>query len=48
MRLYQEIARANGFPEKAGEVQDIFADSWREQAHKGWYLEAGNGKWSQK
>jgi uncharacterized protein YdbL (DUF1318 family) len=26
-RLYKEIARANGFPEKADEVQQIFADS---------------------
>jgi uncharacterized protein YdbL (DUF1318 family) len=47
MRLYQEIARANGFPEKAGEVQSIFADSWRDKAAKGWYLQNGKG-WQQK
>jgi len=48
MRLYQEIARANGFPAKTAEVQAIFADSWRDQASKGWYLEAANGNWSAK
>jgi uncharacterized protein len=48
MRLYQEIARANGFPEKTAEVQEIFADSWRDQAHKGWYLETPGGSWTAK
>lgn len=48
MRLYQEIARANGFPEKTAEVKAIFADSWRDQARKGWYLEAANGNWTAK
>lgn len=47
-RLYQEIARANGFPDKAGEVQTIFADSWRDKAAKGWYLEQNGGNWKQK
>jgi len=47
-RLYQEIARANGFPEKAAEVQTIFADSWRAQASKGWYLEGAKGNWERK
>jgi uncharacterized protein YdbL (DUF1318 family) len=47
LRLYQEIARANGFPEKAGEVQAIFADSWRDKAAKGWYLQTG-GSWQRK
>lgn len=44
-RLYQEIARANGFPEKAHEVQSIFAESWRDKAAKGWYLEQEGGGW---
>ena len=47
-RLYQEIARANGFPDKTAEVQAIFADSWRGQAHAGWYLEKGDGSWVKK
>jgi len=45
IRLYTEIARANGFPEKADEVQDIFAESWRDKAAAGWYLEQAGGGW---
>ncbi|AMV71541.1 lipoprotein [Desulfuromonas sp. DDH964] len=48
LRLYQEIARANGFPDKADEVQAIFADSWQTQASKGWYVEGETGSWSRK
>ncbi|MDX2481236.1 MAG: DUF1318 domain-containing protein [Desulfuromusa sp.] len=47
-RLYKEIAVANNFPDKTGEVQNIFADSWRNQAQKGWYLEKSDGSWVQK
>ena len=47
-RLYSEIAIANHFPDKADEVQNIFADSWRKQAQKGWYLEKSDGNWEQK
>ncbi len=47
-RLYQEIARANGFPDQVAEVQAIFAESWREQAGAGWYLEGKDGSWKQK
>lgn len=47
-RLYQEIAQANGFPDKVAEVQAVFADSWRDKAAKGWYQEQGSGGWSQK
>lgn len=47
-RLYQEIAVANKFPDKVAEVQNIFADSWRKQARKGWFIEQSNGSWQQK
>jgi len=47
-RLYKEIARANGFPDQVAEVQTIFAESWRAQAHKGWYLEDAKGNWQKK
>ncbi len=47
-RLYQEIAQANGFPDKVAEVQAVFADSWLDKAAKGWYLEQGGGGWKQK
>jgi uncharacterized protein YdbL (DUF1318 family) len=47
-RLYREIARANGFPDKADEVQQIFADTWRDKAGKGWYIEQSGGGWERK
>ena len=46
--LYSEISSANNFPDKTDEVQNIFADSWRKQAQKGWYLEKSDGTWEQK
>ncbi len=48
LRLYREIARANDFPDKADEVQAIFADSWRQQAPRGWYLRDSKGAWLRK
>ncbi len=47
-RLYQEIAKANDLPEKAGEIEAIFSESWRDKAAKGWYLQDAKGNWSQK
>lgn len=47
-RLYSEIARANGFPDRVGEVQSIFAESWRAKARPGWYLETAGGAWQKK
>lgn len=47
-RLYQEIARANGFPDQVAEVQAVFAESWREQSAAGWYLEGKDGSWKKK
>lgn len=48
LRLYQEIAVANGFPDKTDEVQNIFAASWREKAASGWYIEKSAGDWGKK
>ncbi|WP_305043180.1 DUF1318 domain-containing protein [Geoalkalibacter sp.] len=47
-RLYREIARANGFPERVQEVQSIFADSWRDNAAADWHLEQADGSWQRK
>jgi uncharacterized protein YdbL (DUF1318 family) len=47
-RLYLEIAKANGFPEKADEIEAIFADAWRDKAGKGWYLQEDKGNWAKK
>lgn len=44
-RLYREIAIANGFPDRVDEVREIFADSWRNNARAGWYLEQPDGTW---
>lgn len=46
-RLYKEIAKANGFPDQVGEVQAIFAETWRQKAAPGWFLER-NGAWNPK
>jgi uncharacterized protein len=46
-RLYREIARANNFPDRVDEVRAIFAETWRERAASGWYLEKDGG-WVQK
>lgn len=48
LRLYLEIARANDFPDKADEVKTIFAESWRQQAPDGWYLQDSHGLWKRK
>lgn len=48
LRLYREIARANGFPDKADEVQRIFANTWRDKADTGWYVEQPGGSWGRK
>jgi len=47
-RLYQEIAKANGLPDKVDEIEAIFSESWRDKATKGWYLQDAKGNWSQK
>ncbi len=47
-RLYKEIARANGFPEKTDEVREIFARTWQDKASSGWYLEQPGGGWRKK
>jgi uncharacterized protein YdbL (DUF1318 family) len=48
LRLYKDIAQANGFPDKADEVRDIFAQTWRQKAAPGWYLEQPGGGWVKK
>lgn len=48
LRLYREIARANDFPDKVDEVKSVFADSWRQQAPGGWYLQDASGAWQRK
>ena len=48
LRLYKEIATANGFPDKVDEIQVIFAESWRDKARKGWYVQGDKDDWQVK
>lgn len=46
--LYQAIARANGHPEWADEIQATFAKRWIANARPGWMIQATNGGWQRK
>jgi uncharacterized protein YdbL (DUF1318 family) len=47
-RLYQEVARALNQPQNAGKVESIFANKWRSEAPRGWWIQENNGKWRKK
>jgi uncharacterized protein YdbL (DUF1318 family) len=47
MRLYQEIAAANGHPEWQGEIQSTFAGRWIDKAQAGWFYQRA-GAWVRK
>jgi len=46
--LYQAIARANGHPEWADEIQATFANRWIANAQPGWYVQLDDGQWRPK
>lgn len=46
--LYQAIARANGHPEWATEIQSTFARRWVANAESGWWVQDSSGGWQQK
>lgn len=46
--LYRAIAEANGNPNWADEVQEIFARRWIANAQPGWFIELPDGRWVQK
>lgn len=47
--LYAEIAKANGYgPERVGDIQKIFAETWVEKAEKGWPVQNPSGEWTTK
>ena len=47
--LYAEIASANKYgPERIGDIRGIFAQTWKDKAERGWWVEAPNGAWKQK
>lgn len=49
MDLYGEIVKANNFgPESLPRVQEIFANSWRDKAGRGWWIQKDDGTWARK
>ncbi|OYY50088.1 MAG: DUF1318 domain-containing protein [Methylophilaceae bacterium 17-44-8] len=47
VRLYKEIAVANGHPEWQGEIQSTFAGRWIDKAQAGWFYQRA-GAWVKK
>lgn len=48
LALYRAIAAANGHPEWADEVQEIFARRWIANAQPGWWIQLPDGRWVRK
>jgi uncharacterized protein YdbL (DUF1318 family) len=47
--LYTEIIRANSLDSgQLGEVQRLFANSWRDKSAPGWWVQQNNGQWGRK
>lgn len=47
--LYSEIIKANSLqPAQIGEVQRLFANSWRDKSSPGWWIQQDNGQWVKK
>jgi uncharacterized protein YdbL (DUF1318 family) len=47
--LYNEIIKANNLqPAQLGEVQRLFANSWRDKSSPGWWIQQDNGQWVKK
>jgi len=48
LRLYREIAYANGHPEWEANIRDTFAIRWIERAMVGWWYQDEDGNWLRK
>ena len=47
--LYSEIAKANELPpDTVSEIKGLFANSWRKNAKKGWWIQEDDGGWVRK
>ena len=45
-QLYGEVAKANGHPEWAADIRNVFAQRWTANARKrGWYYRDSGGSW---
>ena len=47
--LYREIAEANDLSaDTVPQIQELFANSWRKDAKKGWWIQNDDGEWMKK
>jgi uncharacterized protein YdbL (DUF1318 family) len=47
--LYREIATANNFGgERVADIRSIFAQTWKDKAERGWWIQSAGGAWTQK
>ncbi|MBI4829988.1 MAG: YdbL family protein [Candidatus Lindowbacteria bacterium] len=47
--LYKEIAKANELsPDTVPQIKKLFANSWRKNAQKGWWIQKESGEWTRK
>jgi uncharacterized protein YdbL (DUF1318 family) len=47
--LYAEIMRANNLEaSRAGDLQRLFANSWRDKSAPGWWIQLDSGQWGRK
>lgn len=47
--LYREIATANNYgAERVGDIRSIFAQTWKEKAEAGWWVQGADGAWKKK
>ena len=47
--LYLEIVKANDIPsDSLPQVKELFANSWRKNAKKGWWIQENDGDWVKK
>jgi len=47
--LYIEIVKANDLPsDSVPQIKELFANSWRKEAKKGWWIQKDNGDWIKK
>jgi uncharacterized protein YdbL (DUF1318 family) len=47
--LYKEIASANNFgAERVADIRSIFAQTWKDKAEAGWWIQSSSGAWARK
>lgn len=47
--LYREIATANNFgSERVADIRSIFAQTWKDKAEPGWWVQGADGSWERR